>query len=284
MGLKEMFEEYLKLKGLSALTIKAYLYYLSKFGSMENFNQDYVNKFVLEEGNHPPARAFVNNLKTFLLTNSESLVDPKIAGKVELPKKTGAKKREIPDILHEEEVLRIEPGFDSERNKIMLHYNFYQGLRVNELVNVSIFDFQVNWEDIKEKVDHGLGLDDIPLKIKGKRGKDRIVYVSGDLLKRTYLWLIKKELGGSAGDNTPIFEISERRWQILLKKAAMKAIGKDIHPHTLRHSCATWLRNVHGWDLKDIAEYLGHDSVSTTEIYTRIDNKKLRDKCSSIYR
>ncbi len=285
MALKEMFEEFLKLKGLSVLSMKAYLYYLGKFGGLDNFNQKYINRFVLQEGNHPPVRAFINNLRTCILTNGSSELSIYIegAGKVELPKKTGAKKKDLPDILHEEEVLKVESGFSNERNKIMLHLNFYLGLRVNELVNIGLFDFQVNWDDVKSAVVNGSDLIDVSLKIRGKRSKERMEYVSGKLLKRIYLWLMERDIGGSEGENTPIFDIGERRWQILLKKASISTIGKDIHPHTLRHSCATWLLKVHKWDLKYIAEYLGHDSVSTTEIYTRIENEDLKDKCSSIY-
>lgn len=281
---KELFKEYLQMKGLSPLSIYTYLLYYKRFGPLEGFNQDRVNSFALECNNQSPVRAFINNLRSFLLINSHKFnLDEVIIRKVELAKRTGAKERRLPVFIREEEVLRIERGFDSERNKLMVLYNFYLGARVSELINIGVIDFQVDWNDIDRKIKQNIALSNVPIKIRGKRSKERIEYVPPHILHRTHKWLLKVGLKGKPEDNKPIFRIGVRRWQVLLKKASVKTLGKNLTPHCLRHSCATWLYNIHKWDLKEIADYLGHDSIKTTEIYTHLDNSKLREKTDGLF-
>ena len=280
-----LFREYLKIKGLSELSIHHYMRYYNKFGDPLEFNQDKVNEFLLEHNNHPPVRAFINNLKTFLLINCDKFgLDDSNLRKIEVVKKTGAKAFKIPNVLSEKEVFKIEKGFNSERNKVMFHYNFYCGLRVSELISIGIFDFKLDWKEVGKKIKNYQPLQIATLIIRGKRGKERPVYVSPSLLRRTFKLLIDNGIGGQQGDNTPIFNIGERRWEQLLARASKRSIGKHVYPHILRHSCASWLYNDKGWGLKEIAEYLGHESVSTTEIYTHISNKKMRDKFEEIFK
>ncbi len=280
----DKFTEYLELKGLSAGTKKHYLYYFVGFGDLSKFNQAAANKFVLEHNNHPAVRAFITNLRTFLLSNCEELgFNEEVIRKVELAAKTGARAKKIPDYIAFDELGPLEQGFTNERNKLMMWYSFYGGLRVSELVNIGIYDFKVNWFEIKELVESGRPLSTAILIITGKRKKQRPAYIPGKLLKRTYLWLANHPIPGKYGENSKIFEIGVNRWQELVVKAGRKALEKKIHAHMFRHGCATWLHNLQGWDLKEIATYLGIESVSTVEIYTHIENKKLKSKFDSIF-
>lgn len=279
---RNSFIEFLQLKGLSQLSIKAYLYYYDKFQEITDFNQDKVNKFVLMEGNHPPVRAFISNAKEFILSN-HLIADETTIRSIELAKKTGAKARKIPDILSLEQIQQLESGFGSERNKLMLWYQFYGGLRVQELIRIGIYDFAINWQDVDNNIKAGKNIKLTSLKIKGKRNKERIVYVPGWLIVRTYNWLIESFLGGKPGENTLIFKIGIRRWQQLLSIAAEKAIGKSINPHTLRHSCGSWLHHDRGWDLDEVKKYLGHESVVTTTIYTHVKDLQLEQKMNQAF-
>lgn len=287
MATEKDFKNYLELKGLSRLSIKTYLYYYRGFGGVTEFNKEHIDSFILAHGNHSPCRAFINNLRLFLLSNPEVITSigktEKDIEKIKLPQITGAIKQRIPKVITEEEVRIIEEGFKTERNKLMLLFNFYCGLRVAELVNIGIYDFKVTWSDFKDRVMNGL-VDTVELRIIGKRDKERIVYANKELMIRLFNYLMDNPLQGDVKDNTHIFNISIRRWEVLLNKTSLKVLGKPVHPHLLRHSCASWLHNKHGWDLKELKKYLGHVNVSTTEKYTHIEDEELKNSFSKIFK
>ena len=287
MPIEKDFKNYLELKGLGSLSIKTYLYYYNKFGGIQNFDKDSITSFILGHNNHPPVRAFIGNLRMFLLNNPELIVSiNKTVDTIEklgLPQIKGTIKKRIPITMSEAEVRLIEEGFKEERNKLMILFNFYCGLRVDELVHVGIYDFQTDWMTLKDRLQQGK-VDTIQLRIIGKGNKERRIFVNKEIITRTYNYLIDNPLKGEEKDNTPIFNIGVRRWEVLLHNKSQKVLGKAIHPHILRHSCASWLHNQHGWDLKEIARYLGHDSVSTTEIYTHINDKQLESKFNDLFK
>jgi len=282
--LKERFSNHLQLKGLNSRSTKQYLYYFDLFGNPIPFTQDRVNKFILKRHNSNPIRAFINNLKEYLLTDPELDIDYLSVNKVIIPKRTGATKSHIVDVLTEEEVNAIAEVMPSERNRLMIYYNFYCGLRVQELVDIGIYDFHIDWNKLKFRIDNDMPIGFTTLKITGKRDKQRFVVVPEWLMKRTYLWLLIKGIKkhDHNTENPKIFRIGTRRWQILIKKASLKAIGKNIHPHTLRHSLGTHMLKKNK-NLKVISEYLGHSDTRTTETYTHIDQEFMKKEISEIF-
>lgn len=200
----------------------------------------------------------------------EKYADTNVAKLVSNPKK----EKKLPTVLSVEEVEMLLSVFnDSEpleiRNKAMIELTYSSGLRVSELVNLKLSDVHMQ-----------MGIIDV----FGKGSKERIVPVNQNTLK-----LLKKYIDSSR----PYFEtirskdylflnrrgeqLTRQSFFMMIKdKAKIAGIKKDISPHKLRHSFASHLLE-RGLDLRLIQELLGHEDISTTEIYTHINNVKLKE-------
>ena len=208
----------------------------------------------------------IKNYHKFLLQNEYIKVD--VAESVNRPKI----EKKLPNTLDIEEVnilLDIKPvtPFDY-RNKCMLELLYGTGLRISELLSLTINDI----DTINSTV-----------RCIGKGDKERIVpindyiieslnnYLSvrGELLKRK---TTKELFLNKNGDKLDRKGFNKILYKILLEKG----LNTNVTPHTLRHSFATHLLEF-GADLRVIQELLGHSDISTTTIYTHISNKKVRD-------
>jgi integrase/recombinase XerD len=180
----------------------------------------------------------------------------------------------LPEYLTLEEVDRLLNCFDIHnklelRDKAIIELMYSTGLRVSELSNLLIIN--VNF------MEHCL-------KIKGKGNKERIAPVGNkaiELLKK-YLMDSRKKLVREGLKTNHFFlnwkgsRLSRISIWKMMKKYTLKAhIHKNISPHTLRHSFATHLLN-NGADLRSVQELLGHSDISTTQIYTHLNYKKLK--------
>ncbi|MEO5570454.1 MAG: site-specific tyrosine recombinase XerD [Bacteroidia bacterium] len=182
--------------------------------------------------------------------------------------------RKLPDFLSIEEVNTIIDSIDlskpeGERNKAMLETLYSSGLRISELVNLKLSS---------ASLDEGL------LKIIGKGNKERLVPIGGSAVKqiKTYLNSYRNYLQIKPGHEDIVF--LNRRGAKLTRvmvfyiiKGQLKICGikKRVSPHTFRHSFATHLIEG-GADLRAVQEMLGHESITTTEIYTHLDGAYLR--------
>ncbi len=154
------------------------------------------------------------------------------------------------------------------RDWAMMELLYATGLRVSELVNLSIND--VNLE---------VGY----LRTKGKGGKERIVPIGGAATRalKSYLNGPRKSMALRSNASTLFLGRGGRKisrqgfWKILRKHAQSAGIGKRITPHTLRHSFATHLLEG-GADLRSIQSMLGHADISTTQIYTQVSRDHLK--------
>ena len=179
----------------------------------------------------------------------------------------------LPDVLSTAEIDLIEQTFDlsdplGQRNKAIIEVLFSYGLRVSELTNLKLSNIY------KEE-----GF----LRILGKGRKERLVPVSDSALFEIEQWLLwRGQMPVSPGEEDYVF-LNRRgrhltRTMILImtkRQAAIAGIKKVISPHTFRHSFATALLEG-GADLRAIQLMLGHESISTTEIYTHVDTTLLR--------
>ncbi|MEG1495248.1 MAG: tyrosine recombinase XerC [Bacilli bacterium] len=154
------------------------------------------------------------------------------------------------------------------RDSLIMEMLYGTGVRVSELVNIKLFDFMI---------------DDNKIRILGKGNKERIVYYNAEIKKKLdiYLTLGRPLLVKGPTDflflNTNGKELTTRRIeQILTAVIKETSLQKKISPHMLRHSFATHLLN-EGCDLLSVQELLGHDSISTTGIYTHVTNDRLKD-------
>lgn len=276
LTLKEEFEVDLKLKKLNPFSIKQYLYYLSLFKKTSNeiYNQETVNMF-LTKYNTSIGRAFLNNFRSFLI-RSKKVSNLQEVREVELPKISGRTKRKIPKILTEEEIRLMELKMKNERGRVMLLLSFYCGLRKAGLLNIKPYDFNWSvWEKNPEKFGR--------LRITEKGEKERIVLVPPWLMQKTFHFISEKAKKKPDSKESYLFEIKRQRWQDVLLKAGKEALNKRVNPHILRHSNATWLLS-NGFTIEEVKEFLGHESIVTTQIYIHLNQDKLERKLEHVLR
>jgi len=220
----------------------------------------------------------ISGIKTFykfLLLENELKQSP--AELLETPKL----RRKLPEFLSVEEIDRMIACIDrsspeGERNVGILETLYSCGLRVSELVNLKITD---------------LHLDNDYIKIVGKGNKERLVPIGkiAKKLLRSYIKHTRVHLPIKTKSEDIVF-LNRRGGQLsrvmvfyIIKDLAEKAgIKKKLSPHTFRHSFATHLVEG-GADLRAVQEMLGHESITTTEIYTHLDRQFLRDNILSYH-
>lgn len=281
------FEDYLKLEKNAALpTIEAYLHdvnlfsrYLDRFHPQSDEKQltyDILLGFLKNLGEAEMAKTSqariisgIKNFFKFLLL--EQLIDIDPSRLLESPKSD----RHLPDVLSFEEIETILESVDlsrenGHRNRAILETLYASGLRVSELVNLKLSNIyfelsfvRVTGKNNKERLIpiSQSALDQIQFYVQGernrltiKKGNEDIVFLNrrGAALSRVMIFNIVKEATRNAG------------------------IDKVISPHTFRHSFATHLVEG-GADLRAVQDMLGHESITTTEIYTHLDTDFLQE-------
>lgn len=265
------FHEWLEIKQLSQQSLKQYRYYFQKLTTSYPLTPQGMSKF-LQRYNNGVARSFLNNLLQYIRTNQQDLKET--FSNFQLPRVTGRKKLKLPTIIQQGEVHTITEHLSNPRNKIMVLISFYGGLRAAEVLNIKPYDFY--WEEwLKDQNNNG------KLKVTGKGSRQRIVFLPANLMQYTYKWIREKASQKQTPEN-PLFNIKYHRWRDIFQKASYKALKKKIGCHTLRHSNATFLLDK-GLTLQEIKEYLGHESITTTQIYAHINKNKLKEKINQIF-
>ncbi len=183
--------------------------------------------------------------------------------------------RKLPDTLSVEEIDELIASIDlshpqGERNRAIIETLYSCGLRVSELINLRVSD---------------LYFEEGFIKVTGKGDKQRFVPIAPNTQKliNTYLKLIRTQVK-PADDHLDTLFLNRRGsgltramiFTIVKQTAEEAGIKKSISPHTFRHSFATHLLQ-NGADLRAIQLMLGHESITTTEIYMHVDNRHLRD-------
>ena len=185
----------------------------------------------------------------------------------------------LPKALDEEDVGRLldtcsgEDAF-ARRDRAILEVLYGTGMRVSEIAGLSISD---------------LGSDTGLVRVLGKGGKERLVPLGRCARLALDDWLDSRGRGqleprrwARRGDAEAVF-LNARGgrltrqgvWGVLKKRAGQVGLSGRVHPHVLRHSCATHML-AHGADIRVVQELLGHVSVATTQIYTRVSPEHLR--------
>lgn len=175
----------------------------------------------------------------------------------------------LPKVLSEEDVnklldINLKTDFDF-RNKAMLELMYGSGLRVSELINLNVNDIDVN---------------NCTVRIFGKGSKERIIPLNEYTIEAINNYILyHRNVLFKHGENNYLFLNNHGNkmtrqgfFKILKKLAKEKNIKTEFSPHTLRHSFATHLLK-YGADLRSIQELLGHESISTTQIYTNITDR-----------
>lgn len=180
--------------------------------------------------------------------------------------------RELPDVLAVEEIDAIVAAIDlslpqGHRNRSMIETMYSCGLRVSEVVGLRLSD---------------IFFEEGFIRVIGKGNKERLVPLSGEAHKRIEMYLPDRKALPIKPKSEDILYLNRRGGQlsrvmvfnILREAAALAGIDKAASPHTLRHSFATHLL-MGGADIRQVQELLGHESVTTTEIYTHLDRSHL---------
>lgn len=280
------FEFYLKKeKKLSNLTIKAYLTdinqlntFLKKFHKVEkvesitNKQLDGYIKSVSKKVNDKTFARKLTSLKQFLkFLKIENIYDSNYIFEIESPKLSS----KLPLVLTVDEVLQllnsVRPGDLKLRNIALLEVIYGSGLRVSELLNIRISNLHFRQGYVF---------------IIGKGNKERLVPLSTTAIKATQAYMAndrQKLLDRAKMKTDYLFlnnqgnPLSRQGFHKFLKELAKDAnIKTDVSAHTLRHSFATHLLE-NGLDLRSLQTLLGHSDISTTQIYTHISQKRLKD-------
>jgi integrase/recombinase XerD len=270
---------------LSGNTIEAYIHDVEKllqFLDLKKYSllpkevelkhlQEFL-KWITELGisAHSQAR-LISGIKAFyryLLLENITSIDP--TALLSAPKLG----RKLPDTLSVDDINRIIEAIDlsspsGQRNKSMLETLYSCGLRVSELVNLKISNLYFSEEFIK---------------VTGKGDKERLVPIGSVAIKQINIYKdevrchvkIKKDHEDYLFLNSRGAKLSRVMIFTIIKQLAFKIqLKKHISPHTFRHSFATHLIEG-GADLRAVQEMLGHESITTTEIYTHLDRDFLR--------
>ena len=287
-------------KGLSANTQRNYNQYLNLFirwleaVGKKNLKPKELTRYDLWEYRLFLARKYKTPRGQFLTKKSQNYylialralldffadkdIESLPSAKVKLAKQP---KNDQVNFLSEIEIKRLLDAIDTKtksglRDRAILEMLFSTGMRISELVSLNKKDlyFLTDKAFAKQKT--------FEISIVGKGSKVRTVFIS----KRAAKWL-RKYLETRADDYKPLFinyrsrsgdrRLTPRSVQLMISKTAMLAgISKKVTPHTLRHSYATDLLS-HGADLRAVQELLGHQNVATTQIYTHVTNKQLKE-------
>jgi integrase/recombinase XerD len=287
------FEIHLRLeRSLSSNSIQAYIndikhlrQFLELSGndmSVEQINRETLTEFIhwaakLGLSSRSQAR-MISGLKAFFrYLLLEDIIVKNPASLISAPKLG----RKLPDILSVEEIDRMISAIDlsqpqGQRNKAIIETLYGSGLRVSECVELKISDIFFREEF---------------LKVTGKGNKQRIIPLGGAAARQLKLYIEtdRRHISKKKGFEDHVFlnnrgsKLSRVMIFLVIRQLAEKAgISKTISPHTLRHSFATHLVEG-GADLRAVQDMLGHESITTTEIYTHLDREYLRENLISYH-
>jgi integrase/recombinase XerD len=282
----KQFKHYLQLeRSLASNSVEAYVHDIVKLREFLDISNIVVSPLKLEQVHIQAFLKYINDLGLsahsqarilsgikafykFLLMEEMLQKDP--SELIEGPKLG----RKLPDTLDYHEIEKMFESIDVStpegfRNRAMLETLYSSGLRVSELIGLKITNVYFD-----------MGF----LKILGKGEKERMVPIGREALKyiRIYLDDIRVHLSVDKNSENIVFlnrrgkQLSRVMIFLLIKSLAVKAgIRKKISPHTFRHSFATHLIEG-GADLRSVQVMLGHESITTTEIYTHLDRDYLK--------
>lgn len=262
-------------KGLSENTVSAYISDINKvsgqeeYFDIENFLPD---TYLMSSDNKNYSGSTKKRIQSSINQFLKYLIDENYIANIEINNVSIMSEKKLPHVLSPNEIDKLidfynHDLFISSRNKTIIDFMYSTGCRVSELINVEESDI-----DIEEAF----------VRLEGKGSKQRIVPLGSKVIinLESYLPLRNKDRKSKNNklfisksyknlDRTAVFRI--------IKSTGVKAgIHKELYPHILRHSAATHMLEG-GCDLRTVQEFLGHSSVSTTQIYTKVTKAFLEE-------
>lgn len=271
-------------KGLSKNTIYSYLRDLIAFSNfigeeyeinqIENINKEHIHLYLKELSKtnctNSISRKLVSLRMLYIFLVKENIVKENLMSSFTLPKRD----KKLPIVLSQEEMIEILDGIIvcdaiSSRNRCMVELLYATGMRISELLNLTLKDLNIK-----------MGF----IKVIGKGNKERMIPIGsyvGEILEQ-YINDYRAEFN-IKNDSLLFFNKHGQRlsreefYSILQTIVNSTSITKKVSPHAFRHTFATHLLE-NGADLRSIQELLGHSDISTTTIYTHISNQKIRSE------
>ena len=262
-------------KGLSENTVNAYISDINKVSGQEEYFdvKNYLPSTYLKSAyNKNYSGSTKKRIQSSINQFLKYLIDENYIANIEINNISIMSEKKLPNVLSPDEIDQLidfynHDVFISSRNKTLIDFMYSTGCRVSELINVEESDI-----DIEEAF----------VRLEGKGSKQRIVPLGSKVLinLENYLPLRTKDRKNKNNklfisksyqnlDRTAVFRI--------IKSTGVKAgINKELYPHILRHSAATHMLEG-GCDLRTVQEFLGHSSVSTTQIYTKVTKAFLEE-------
>jgi integrase/recombinase XerD len=262
-------------KGLSQNTVDSYtsdLTKLSNYLQNQDLSKTNIDNFFIEMSEFhysvSTKKRMHSSIKNFLKYISEN-EDYESIDISDIKLKSSNKLPEVLSITDIENMINFynHETYLESRNRTVIDVLYSTGCRVSELCDINLSDI-----DLDEKY----------LKLKGKGSKQRIVPIGSMLYKNLLQYLnVRNTFLQNRGE--PLFLSKSKNkldrtavFRIIKKTAKNISLQVDVHPHTLRHSAATHMLEG-GCDLRTVQEFLGHSSVSTTQIYTKVTKEFLEE-------
>jgi integrase/recombinase XerD len=282
-NLADQFINYLRIeRGLADNTVQAYSRDLVRFfeflESRHLFplevSHDQISEFVVALGKRLSAKSVARNISAikmfFRFLSSEGKIKSSPARLIESPRLH----RRLPEVLSQEEVERLLSRPDptnpmGQRDRAMLELLYATGLRVSELVGLK---------------NSSVNLEAGYVRTLGKGSKERLIPMGGKAIEAIKEYSSSGRLQLIKGANSPFIFLNSRGhkmtrqgfWKIIKKHGRHAGISKRISPHGLRHSFASHLLEA-GADLRSVQVMLGHEDISTTQIYTHVTRERLKE-------
>ncbi len=272
--MRRRMEEELKLRGYSPRTHEAYIHWVRQFAAHyrrppEQMGAEEVRAYLVDllENRKLARSSLVQALCALKFFYSQVLHRPCEVENLRFPRQ----KRKLPTVLSEPEVRRLLEAAEDLREQAILMTLYSAGLRLGELLHLQVKDIDSTKMQIRVR--------------QGKGSKDRNVVLSRTLLEvlRRYFLQYRPEVWLFYGE-TPQRPLNERTVQRMVRRLSEKAgLRQGVSTHTLRHSFATHLLE-RGTEVPYIQELLGHRSVRTTMLYTRVSPRALSKVISPLDR
>lgn len=250
--LQSNYEDYTEVKSIDKIKMRFYFYYLEK--------QNYNNKSIMRK------IAALKGFFKWLFNNN--FIEKNIMSSIKSPKID----KKLPSYISQEEIKELLDNFSDDsilsiRNRAVFELIYSAGLRIGEIHKLNLSDI-----DLKNKI----------VKVLGKGSKERIVPFGNTAKEWLEKYIKMRNLLNKEGLNALFISqknnrLSIREMQKILEKHLKTvSVNKNVTPHTLRHCFASHLLE-NGADLRAVQEMLGHSNLATTEIYTHLTPKLLKE-------
>ena len=262
-------------KGLSENTINAYISDINKVSNNDvyfNIDNFTTTKYLKNTENKKYSGSTKKRIQSSINQFLKFLIEENFISNIEINNISIRSEQKLPIILSPYEIEQLIDFYDhnlfiSSRNKTIIDFMYSTGCRVSELINVEESDIDI---------------DDAFVRLEGKGSKQRIVPLGSKVLVNLEKYLELRNQFKNIKNNNLFISKSYKKldrtavFRIIKSTGVKVGINTSIYPHILRHSAATHMLEG-GCDLRTVQEFLGHSSVSTTQIYTKVTKAFLEE-------